>query len=131
MALSFEMSGGGATLMPQLTLEAVQKLATGLGFTRPGVSSDKPLALRADMAGFFKAVGVNSLSTFKEFFCEGKMAAPRPGQVAAQKLLVQRAADAKAAEPTPAAASGPDVAEYDSLAARCYVCAGAMTSGKL
>ena len=118
MALSFQQSGGGASLMPQLTLEAVQNMALSLGFTRSGVAADKPLTLRVDMAGFFKAVGVNSLSTFKEFFCEAPMAAPKPGKVG-KKLMAQRAEEAKKATPAPAGPIGPDVAQYDTLAARC------------
>ena len=80
MSLSFDQSGSGADAVGPLTLTEVQQLACDCGFAKPGVASSKPLALRADMPSFFKALGVTSLSAFRELFYNSRVAQPKPGQ---------------------------------------------------
>ena len=80
MGLSFDQSGSGAVAVGPLTLPEVQQLCCDCGFVKPSVEASKPLVLRADTAAFFKVLGVNSLSAFRELFYNSRVAAPKPGQ---------------------------------------------------
>ena len=80
MSLSFDQSGSGAVAVGPLSLTEVQQLACDCGFAKGGVAPSKPLALRADMPSFFKALGVTSLSAFRELFYNSRVPQPKPGQ---------------------------------------------------
>ena len=139
MPLSFDQSGSGAVSCGPLTLPEVQQLCCDCGFVKAGVAESKPLVLRADTAAFFKTLGVNSLSAFRELFYNSRVAQPKPGQAppppapkkktaapAVRALRPRHACqsaslgktDALAQEASGAkpAYSVPDVKEYASLA---------------
>lgn len=78
--ISFDQSGSGAVAIGQLTLAEVQELCCDCGFAKAGVAPSKPLALRADMPAFFKALGVTSLTAFRELFYNSRVPQPKPGQ---------------------------------------------------
>ena len=80
MPLSFDQSGSGAVSCGPMTLPEVQQLCCDCGFVKAGVAESKPLVLRADTAAFFKTLGVNSLSAFRELFYNSRVAQPKPGQ---------------------------------------------------
>ena len=80
MPLSFDQSGSGAVSCGPLTLPEVQQLCCDCGFVKPGVEASKPLVLRADTAAFFKTLGVNSWSAFRELFYNSRVAQPKSGQ---------------------------------------------------
>lgn len=80
--LSFEQSGLGAAAVGTITLEQVNNLALSCGFVKAGVDPSKPAAQRVDIAAFWKATGVNSLSAFRTVFADSRMAPPKPGTVA-------------------------------------------------
>jgi hypothetical protein len=78
--ISFDQSGSGAVAVGPLTLAEVQELCCDCGFAKPGVAPSRPLALRADMPAFFKALGVTSLTAFRELFYKSRVPQPKPGQ---------------------------------------------------
>ena len=139
MPLSFDQSGSGAVSCGPLTLPEVQQLCCDCGFVKPGVAESKPLVLRADTAAFFKTLGVNSLSAFRELFYNSRVAQPKPGQAppppapkkqaaapavrALLPMLARQSASVAHASPPAQESSGakptfsvPDVKEYASLA---------------
>ena len=78
-ALDFELSGQGETVAGAFALKDVQQAAVDAGFVKSDVGPEKPLAQRADLAAFFKTLGVSSLSGFKRRFYAEKLPKPRPG----------------------------------------------------
>ena len=118
--LSFSMSGQGREACPPILLSDAQALALQCGFAKPGVAADKPLAQRVDMAAFFKALGVTSLSSFTAAFCEAAMTPPVPGQTPPPRVAKAPAAGSAAAVAATALAAkeaAVDVTQYDALAA--------------
>jgi acyl-CoA-binding protein len=113
--LSWDQSGGGAAIAGHITLDGVHKLALDAGFVKSGTDAGKP-----DIAAFWKATGVNSLSAFKAVFAASRMAPPKPGTVApriipgAKKVVTTQAAASEASAP-PANVVVPDVADFEKL----------------
>lgn len=93
--LTFEASGKGPAVAGPMPLDQVQALALSCGFVKAGVAQDKPASLRADMGAFFKALGVNSLSSFKALFCSTVLSAPVPGQAPAPAASKEKKAVAR------------------------------------
>ena len=79
-AIDFDRSGAGETDAGPISLKDVQQTCVDLGFVKQGVADTKPLAQRANVADFFKALGVTSLSGFKARFYGEKLPQPYVGQ---------------------------------------------------
>lgn len=119
MPLSFAQSGQGGGGVP-IVLPDVQALALQCGFAKSGVAADKPLTQRVDLGGFFNALGVTSLSSFKLAFSEAVMAPPVPGQAPPPRIAKAPAAGSAAAVAATAQAAkeaAVDVTQYDALVA--------------
>lgn len=78
--IDFELSGAGESAAGPITLKDVQQTCVDLGFVKKDVGDTKPLAQRANVADFFKALGVTSLSGFKARFYGEKLPQPYVGQ---------------------------------------------------
>lgn len=78
--IDFDLSGAGDSAAGPIALKDVQQTCVDLGFVKKDVADSKPLAQRANVADFFKALGVNSLSSFKARFYGEKLPQPYPGQ---------------------------------------------------
>ena len=74
--LSFDMSGHGDY---PFALADVQELALELGYAKPNVLTNKPLAARVDLKSFFDQYHVKAFSTFKKKFCSEVLAPIGPG----------------------------------------------------
>ena len=77
--IDFSLSGQGPTIGGEITLQDVQKGACQRGFVKEGVPPDAPAAKRANVAGFFRILGVNSLTGFKKRFYAEHLPEPHPG----------------------------------------------------
>jgi hypothetical protein len=77
--IDFSLSGQGPTIGGEITLQDVQKGACQRGFVKEGVPPDAPEAKRANVAGFFRILGVNSLTGFKKRFYAEHLPEPHPG----------------------------------------------------
>ena len=109
-AIDFNLSGAGESAAGPLTLKDVQQTCVDLGFVKKEVADTKPLAQRANVAEFFKALGVTSLSGFKARFYAEKLPQPYVGQtplVAEKDKPKEEVITWKV----------PSVTEYDELAA--------------
>ena len=78
MAIDFELSGQGPSVAETMTLADMQDAAVECGFTKPNVASTKTHAQRANLYGFFKVLGVTSVSGFKKRFLNEKLPCPYP-----------------------------------------------------
>lgn len=76
ITFSFDQSGNGEVPM---TLAALQTYAIDLGYAKPNVDLNKPLAARADMNAFFNAYDVKAFSMFKKKFFTEKLSPVGPG----------------------------------------------------
>lgn len=106
--LSFDQSGSGAVAVGVLALQEVQQLCCDCGFVKAGAAADKPLAQRADTSAFFKVLGVNSLTAFRELFYNSRVAQPKPGQAPPpppKKAAATAAPSVRAARALPAGAA--------------------------
>jgi hypothetical protein len=79
--IDFDLSGAGAAAAGPITLQDVQQACVDRGFVKKDVAAMKPLAQRANVADFFRVLGVTSLSTFKARFHKEKLTEPYVGQV--------------------------------------------------
>ena len=79
-SIDFDLSGAGETAAGPIALKDVQQTCIDLGFVKKEVADTKPLAQRANVAEFFKALGVTSLSGFKARFYGEKLPKPYVGQ---------------------------------------------------
>ena len=88
-AIDFDLSGSGETAAGPISLKDVQQTCVDLGFVKKEVADTKPLAQRANVADFFKALGVTSLSSFKARFYGEKLPQPYVGQepLIAEKVM--------------------------------------------
>ena len=75
-ALDFELSGQGETVAGAVALKDVQQAAVDAGFVKSDVGPARD-ARSADLAAFFKTLGVSSLSGFKRRFYAEKLPKPR------------------------------------------------------
>ena len=78
-ALDFELSGQGETVAGAVALKDVQQAAVDAGFVKSDVGPEKPLAQRADLAAFFKTLGVSSTVRFQATLLRREAPQAAPG----------------------------------------------------